>query len=82
LVSPLREPVLVLNHQLEVLAATQSLLLTFSLKEEEIRGEVIYNLKDDHWNLESLHSLLEIALPEEKELKNVKVDPVIHPTVK
>lgn len=74
LVSPLREPVLVLNHQFQVLAATKAFCTAFSLKEEVILGEIIYNLEGDHWNLESLHSLLEIALPQEKELKDVKVD--------
>jgi PAS domain S-box-containing protein len=73
LVSPLREPVLVLNHQLEVLAATRAFGAVFNLKEEDIPGEIIYNLEGDHWDSESLHSLLEIVLPEEKELKDVKV---------
>ncbi len=74
LVSPLREPVIVLNHHLEVLAASQSFCTVFSLTKEDIQGKIIYNLKADHWDIEGLHSLLEVGLPEEKELSNVKVD--------
>lgn len=73
MVGPLREPVLVLNRDLEVLAASSAFYKTFGIEKENSLGKAIYNLQEDHWQQDILHNFLEEVLPEQEEVDDIEV---------
>ncbi|MCM4158573.1 PAS domain S-box protein [Antarcticibacterium flavum] len=73
LVSPLREPVLVLNQNLEVLAASQPFFTTFKITQGEIEGETIYSLQEGNLDRDKVRHLFESELAQEKEVKDLHI---------
>ena len=74
IVDTVREPLVVLNGNFEVISASASFYQTFQVTPEETRGQVIYQLGDLQWDIPQLHELLEEVLPKEKHLDNFDVD--------
>ena len=63
IVDTLREPLLVLDSGLRVVAASRSFYLTFQVARQDVQGRPVYALGDGEWNIPELRVLLEDILP-------------------
>ncbi|MET1025571.1 MAG: histidine kinase dimerization/phosphoacceptor domain -containing protein [Dongiaceae bacterium] len=59
IVDTVREPLLVLDRHLRVVAASRSYYLTFGVERGEVDGRTLYALGDGQWDIPSLRALLE-----------------------
>jgi two-component sensor histidine kinase len=64
IVNTIREPLLVLDKDLRVVAASRSFYQTFKLDRQVIQGRPVYTLGDGQWNIPELRLLLEKILPQ------------------
>jgi hypothetical protein len=62
-VDVVREPVLILDKNLKVMAANESFYRTFQVGLKDTEGKVVYNLGNGQWNIPELRKLLENVLP-------------------
>ena len=63
IVDTVREPLLVLDEALRVVAVNRSFLQTFRVSEEETHGAPVYELGNGQWDIPALRRLLEVLLP-------------------
>ncbi len=68
-----REPVLVLNTDLETMAANENFYTVFGLKESETIDMPVYTLNDHAWDLPEMRQLLERDVPEKKQVQDYEV---------
>src|SRR6478672_6422059 len=59
IVDTVRDPLLVLDNKLRVIAASRSFYQTFQLSDREVRGRLLYEIDEGQWNIPELRSLLE-----------------------
>jgi PAS domain-containing protein len=64
IVDTVREPFLVLDQDLRVLAASRSFCSAFKVRPEDTRGRMLYALGDGQWDIPGLRLLLEKIVPE------------------
>ena len=64
IVDTVREPLLVLDGDLCVLAVSRSYYLTFQVNRQDVLGRPLYALGDGHWHIPALRTLLEKIIPE------------------
>ncbi len=64
IVDTIREPLLVLDKHLRVVAASRSFHQTFKTDPQDIRGRPVYALGDGQWDIPQLRLLLEEILPQ------------------
>ncbi|WP_332449241.1 chemotaxis protein CheB [Methanoculleus sp.] len=57
------EPLLVLDAELRIVAASRSFYTTFQVAPEETEGTLIYDLGNRQWDIPQLHALFEEILP-------------------
>src|SRR6266478_825249 len=69
IVESAREPILVLNAELQVTAANPAFYKSFEVTPEETDGRLIYELGNGQWNIPKLRELLEEIVP-----RNSRVD--------
>lgn len=62
-VDVVREPVLILDKNLHVLAANDSFYQTFQVKPKDTENQVVYELGNGQWDIPDLRKLLEDVLP-------------------
>jgi chemotaxis protein methyltransferase CheR len=74
IVDTLREPLLVLDKDLRVVAASRSFYLTFKVSRQDVQGRPIYALGDGQWNIPSLRLLLEEILPQHTVMEAYQVE--------
>lgn len=74
IIDTVREPLLVLDHEQRVVAASQSFLRTFEVSLEQTVNRPLYELGNGQWNIPALRSLLERVLPEEQAVTDFEVD--------
>ena len=74
IINTVREPLIVLDQQLEVVSANSSFYKTFKLKKSLTEGEKLYTIGDDSWNIPSLRNLLEDILPNKTELDDYEFE--------
>lgn len=72
-VDALREPVLILNKDLNILAANEAFYGLFQVKKVDTEGKLIYKLGNGQWNIPKLCKLLEEILPKETFFKGFEV---------
>ena len=60
-----REPLLVLNGNFEVVSASRAFYQKFHVTPEETLGKVLYTLGNGQWDIPRLHELLETVLPKD-----------------
>jgi two-component sensor histidine kinase len=63
IVDTVREPLLVLDKDLRVLAASRSFFLTFKVAQTDTLGRLLYALGDGQWDISKLRLLLENIVP-------------------
>lgn len=59
IVNTVREPLLILSHDLKILSANHSFYKMFKMVESETVGKFIYDLSEKQWDIDSLRELLE-----------------------
>ena len=64
IVDTVREPLLVLDKDLRVIAVSRSFYLTFRVDRQHTLGFFLYDLGDGQWNIPGLRTLLEKIVPE------------------
>jgi two-component sensor histidine kinase len=64
IVDTIREPLLVLDKDLRVIAASRSFYVTFKMSRGDVQGHLVYMLGEGQWNIPQLRLLLETILPQ------------------
>ena len=76
IVDTVREPFLVLDQDLRVLAASRSFYSTFEVSSEDTQGRLLYALGDGQWDIPGLRLLLEKIVPERGVMEDYEVEHV------
>ncbi len=74
IINTVREPLLVLDPQLNVVSANISFFKMFKLTKTETEGKKIYKIGQESWNINSLKNLLEEILPKNNEMKDYEFE--------
>lgn len=69
-----REPFLILDRGLRVVAANSAFLRAFQVADKETEGKLVYDLGNGQWNIPRLKNLLEDVLPKDTFFKDFEVD--------
>ncbi len=72
-VDVVREPVLILDKDLRVMAANDSFYRVFQVEHKDTEGSVIYKLGNGQWDIPALRKLLEDILPRNTFFKGFEV---------
>jgi PAS domain-containing protein len=73
-VDVLREPVLMLDENLKVLAANEAFYALFHVKPVDTENTLVYELGNGQWDILALRQLLEDILPKETYFKGFEVE--------
>ena len=68
-----REPVLVLDKDLRVMAANESFYQGFQVEQKDTANKIVYELGNGQWNIPALRKLLEDILPQNTFFKGFEV---------
>ena len=74
IVDTVREPVLVLDEELRVIAASRSFYSAFKVTAEDTQGRLLYALGDGQWDIPKLRVLLENIIPEHGVMEGYEVE--------
>ena len=74
IVDTVREPVVVLDKRLRVIAASRSFYSAFEVSPEETQGKLLYALGDGQWDIPKLRLLLEKIIPEHGVMEDYEVE--------
>jgi chemotaxis protein methyltransferase CheR len=74
IVDTVREPVLVLDKKLRVIAASRSFYSSFKVRPEDTQGKLLYTLGDGQWDIPKLRVLLEQIIPEHGVMEDYEVE--------
>ena len=74
IVATVREPLLVLDGDLRVLAANRSFYKTFKVKQKDTLGNQVYDLGNRQWDIPALRALLETILPDKAVFNDYEVE--------
>ena len=74
IVDTVREPVIVLDKGLRVIAASRSFYSAFEVSPEETQGKLLYTLGDGQWDIPKLRLLLEKIIPDHGVMEDYEVE--------
>jgi two-component sensor histidine kinase len=74
IVDTVREPLVVLDEQLRVVAASRSFYVTFKVNRDQTQGRLLFELGDGAWDIPKLRLLLGKIIPERGEMEDYEVD--------
>jgi hypothetical protein len=74
IVDTVREPILVLDQNLRVLAGSRSFYSAFKVNPEDTQGRLLYTLGDGQWDIPKLRVLLEKVIPEKGVMEGYEVE--------
>jgi chemotaxis protein methyltransferase CheR len=74
IVDTVREPLVVLDDELRVVAASRSFYMTFQVNRNETQGKLLFELGDGAWDMPKLRLLLGKIIPERGEMEDYEVD--------
>jgi nitrogen-specific signal transduction histidine kinase len=74
IVDTVREPVLVLDKDLRVIAASRSFYSAFKVSPGDTNGRLLYALGDGQWDIPKLRVLLEKIIPEQGVMEGYEVE--------
>ena len=74
IVDTVREPVLVLDKDLRVIAASRSFYSAFKVSPEDTKGRLLLALGDGQWDIPKLRVLLEKIIPEQGVMEGYEVE--------
>jgi nitrogen-specific signal transduction histidine kinase len=72
-INTVREPVLILDKDLRVMAANESFYRMFQVDQIDTEHTLVYELGNGQWNIPALRKLLEEILPQNKFFKDFDV---------
>ena len=72
-VDVVREPVLILDKNLRVMATNESFYRTFQVEPEDTEKKIVYELGNGQWDVPALRKLLEDILPDNTFFKGFEV---------
>ena len=78
IVNTVREPIVVLDHELHVIAASRSFYRTFKTDRETSEGKFFFELSDGAWDVPQLRMLLGKILPEQGTIEDFDVEAEFH----
>ena len=73
IVETVREPLVILNQNLQVIQANRTFYEAFQAVREETEGRLIYDLGNGQWNVPKLRELLENILPAHATFRDFEV---------
>ena len=76
IIDTVREPLLVLDHELRVTQANRAFFSTFRVEPDDTIGEGIFTLGDGQWDIAPIREVLREKLANEPEVNDVEVDHV------
>src|SRR5947209_3348294 len=74
IVDTVREPLIVLDQSLRVVAASRSFYLTFNVNADDTQDKLLYDLGDGQWDIPKLRVLLGKIVPEQGAMENYEVE--------
>jgi len=69
-----RDPILVLDRELRVIAASRSFYSAFDVRPADTQGRLLFALGDGQWDIPRLRSLLEKIIPEHGVMEGYEVE--------
>jgi two-component system CheB/CheR fusion protein len=73
IVETVREPLVILNHNLRVVSANKAFYETFQVTPQETEDRLIYDLGEGQWNIPKLRELLDNILPAHSTFRDFEV---------
>lgn len=73
-VDVVREPILILDKDLRIMAANDSFYRTFQVEVKDTEKKIIYDLGNGQWDIPALRKLLEDILPKNTFFKGFEVE--------
>ena len=73
-VDTVRDPLVVLDHDLRVIAASRSFYKTFRLAREDVRGHLLYEVDGGQWDIAELRELLETIANNQATIEGYEVE--------
>ena len=74
IVDAIREPLLVLDPDLRVIAASRSFYRTFAVVPRKTEGQLVFDLGDGQWNIPKLRALLQDIIPKRRTVEAYEVE--------
>ena len=74
IVDTVREPLVVLDRDLRVIAASRSFYRTFAAEPQDTQGRRLYELGDGQWNIPALRTVLEDIIPKHRTVEAYEVE--------
>ena len=74
IIATLREPFLVLDHELRVKTANRSFYDSFHVTKEETEGRFVYDLGDGQWDIPAVRKLLDEVLSRKQSIHDFEVE--------
>jgi two-component system, chemotaxis family, CheB/CheR fusion protein len=74
IMNTVREPLLVLDSTLRIIAVNESFLRTFSTTSEQTVNKDLFRIGNEQWNITRLRELLEQVLPKQQAVANFEVE--------
>jgi two-component sensor histidine kinase len=74
IVDTVREPILVFDNDLRVIAASRSFYSAFKVSLEDTQGRLLYELGNGQWDIPGLRVLLEKIIPERGVMEDYEVE--------
>ena len=74
IVDTVREPLIVLDKDLRVVAASRSFYRTFAAEPHKTEGRMLFDLGDGQWNIPALRTVLEDIIPKHRTVEAYEVE--------
>jgi two-component sensor histidine kinase len=74
IIDTVRDPLLVLDHELRIVAASRAFFQRFHLADRDVRDHLIYEIDDGQWNIPELRTILETIAKDHVTVEDYEVD--------
>ena len=74
IVDTVRDPLLVLDHDLRIVTASRAFYQNFHLAERDVRDRLIYEIDDGQWNIPELRTILKTIAKDHTTVEGYEVD--------
>jgi chemotaxis protein methyltransferase CheR len=74
IVDTVRDPLLVLDEELRIVAASRSFYQIFQLIDQDIRGHLVYEIEGGQWNIPELRTILKTIAKDHATVEEYEVD--------
>lgn len=74
IVDTIRDPLVVLEHDMTIVMASKAFLTMFGITETETHGRRVFELGQHQWDVPALRHLMEKVLPENKPIESFEIE--------